>query len=228
MHFDSAGAEPATARGLQLAQPANRHRQHHGSRLAGQQANPSTEARQLPFRRARAFGEDHHVESAVHGRSGVGETPLEVPQAGQREDVEERRQQDINQRPKRIEAPFPRRAIWIAEVPVVLQHLPGHGHGNPPPHRSRQGVLNQRAVVGRDVIGNNKHWLIRVRQLRRNHTRMRQQPHQRPLDRLNKSHSKPPEGPKPRPARVDVFVRRGVWLLLTEGRLGFVVSSTLG
>jgi len=137
MHFDFSGAEPAPARSLQLAQPANRHRQHHGSRLAGPASRlPPRKRASVPSADdAEPSGRTSTLYPAVHGRAGVNETGLEVSPPRQGEDVEQLREQAGKSagREDRSRACPGVPAIRVAEMPVVLQHhLPAIGHGNPP------------------------------------------------------------------------------------------------
>ena len=85
--------------------------------LLRKQADPRTEPRQLARRRPRPLGKHQHVEAPVHRLARVGKAALKVPSPRQRKHVEQRRQQEINQRPEQDEAPLPRHPLRVAEVP---------------------------------------------------------------------------------------------------------------
>ena len=54
------------------------------------------------------------------------------------------------------------------------------------------------------MVGHNQHRLAARRQFRRNYARRGQQPDQWQLDRLDKGHAQPVNGPRPGPARINV------------------------
>ena len=85
-----AGAEPAAAAGFHFAQAAEGDRQNGGVGLADEEPDAGAERRELAGGGAGAFRKNEDVIAAVEGLAGVGEAALEVAQAGEREDVEER------------------------------------------------------------------------------------------------------------------------------------------
>ena len=94
-----------------------------------EQTDTGAEAAQSTLCGSSSFGEDENVEATVEGFAGVGEAALEAVAAGQREDVEERGEQEVDERAGRVKACGVFEAFGVAEVSVVFEHFAGHSDG---------------------------------------------------------------------------------------------------
>ena len=94
---------------------------------------------------------------------------------------------------------------------IVVEHLAGHGGGYVAAQRAGQRVLDQRPIVGGDVVGDDEDGLLDLlRQVRRAfHSRAGKEPYQRANGGFNERVANPGEGSMPGPIGVNVVAARG-------------------
>ena len=132
-----------------------------GLRFACEQSDAGTEGLQSAVWGHLPFWENKHMIAAVHGLAGMGEAAPESGGARQREDIEERGDEQIFKGSQKVQQPV----ALVARVPPILQHLTGHGNGNPAAHGSGQRVENQRGVERGNVVCDQQERLLRKAKL---------------------------------------------------------------